>query len=327
MASCCRAGGERAKRVVAFSLALLVVSGASARASIDPATQLYVDTVAAMQNLPEPPYVTYRLVTETGTGLQVSLSVYDHEVWLSFAPGKNVAQWSVAHRAGDFRSLIIDADGRRYGTNRAFFDPTWDSAYHAMRTGMFFDAPTHSQPDQRAVPTPAPTFTPDPAFKTIAQAQVAVATLYTAQFRGVAKCPNGDAGRSLQFAARGDPMQYQLVGAVVDVPLHLFCVLMFTLPSLEGTPLTDVQFYGERDGYWLRTGGEFVRTTNKRISTDVGVGAPPLGPGVSDIPYNPNLPPSITTVVRSTLTLRYALTEMDFPQIVPDDFFIPPPGQ
>lgn len=311
-----------------FLAAALIVCGANASASIDPATQLYVDTVAAMQALAEPPFVTYRLVTESDTGLQVSLDVYDHDVWLGFTPGNDAAQWSVAHRAVDFSSLIVGSDGRGYVSKRAFFDPTWYSAYHAMRTGMFFDAPSHTQPDQPAVPTPAPTFTPDSALPTIAQTVTAVATLYTAQFRGNAKCPNGDPGRSLQFTPKGSPMQYQLAGAVVDVPRHLFCVLIFTLPSLEGTPLTDVQFYGERAGYWLRTGGDFVRTTSHVVtSPQVADISPPDIPGGAPqgVPGLP--PPNVSSTVRTTSTLRYQLMEMAFPQIIPEDFFIPPPGQ
>ncbi len=314
--------------IVAFAVLALLAASAGARANVDSATQLYVDTVAAMQALPQPPFVTYRLVTESDTGLQVSLEVHDHDVWLHFAPGKRVTTWSVAHRASDFRSLIVSDSGNDYVTNRAFFDPTWYSAYHAMRTGMFFDAPSHTQPDQRAVPTPAPTFTPDSTLTTIAQTAAAVSTLYTARFRGVGKCPNGDPGRVLEFTPSGPAMQYQLTGAVVDVPAHLFCVMIFTLPSLDGTPLTDVQFYGERGGYWLRTGGEFIRTTSRVVtSPQIADISPPDVPGAAPQGVAGIPPPNISSTVRTTATLRYQLTKMAFPQIVPEDFFVPPPGQ
>lgn len=251
-----------------------------------------------MQALPQPAFMIYRLVADSDDGLKVQLDVSNHDVWLGFDAGSANTTWSVAHRSSDFRSLIVDENGQSYVTNRSFFDPTWYSSYHAMRDGMFFDSRSGTQPDQRVVPTPAPTPTPDTALKTIAIEQSSNGNLYTARDDGPATCPNGDAGRALRFTPHGSPIQYQLTAAVVDLVPKLFCVMQFTLPALGGSPLEDDQYFGMVEGYWIRTGGEFRRATRTQL----------LGPS-------------------AILTLRYQLTDITFPYVLPDDLFVTPPGQ
>lgn len=281
---------------VAWALGVLAAPCSPARAA-DAATQLYVAAVAAMQALPQPPFMIYGLVAKSDDNLKVQLRVINHDVWLGFDEGWANTTWSVVHRSSDFRSLIVDENGRSYVTNRSFFDPTWYSSYHAMRDGMFFNSVSGTQPDQRAVPTPAPTPTPDSALKTIAIEQSSNGNLYSAQDAGPATCPNGDAGRALRFTPRGSPMQYQLTAAVVDLAPKLFCVMQFTLPA-PGNWLVDDQYFSMVEGYWIRTGGEFRRTIRSRFDGEPAV-----------------------------LTLRYQLNDITFPDILPDDLFVTPPGQ
>ena len=303
--------------IAALILGTLIASSA-ASATVDAPTALYINTIAAMQALPQPPYVTYELVTKNDEGLQVDLNVYNHDIWLGFGPGTLSNHWYVGHRARDFKSVVI-GNNSHYVTDRAFFDPTWDSAYHAMRDGMFFDAPDSTQPAQHAVPAPAPMPTAGAAFKTIASVEASNASMYTARDGGSQKCPNGDAGNGLMFTAHGSPMQYQLTAAVVDTVNHLFCVVTFTLPDLDGTPLTDNQYYGERDGYWVRTGGLFSRRSSHYTATD-------STPYIQGVPDN-NSFPRLDYTYRRTLTLRYELTNMAFPASLPDSAFITPSDQ
>jgi hypothetical protein len=308
----------RSLAIGALILGVLIAPSA-ASAAVDAPTALYINTVEAMQKLPQPPFIIYDMVTKNDEGLQVDLNVYNHDIWLGFRPGTLSNHWYVAHRASDFRSVII-GNNDNFVTDRAFFDPTWDSAYHAMRDGMFFDAPDSTQPTQHAVPTPAPTPTDDTALTTIASVQVSNAGMYTARDGGNITCPNGDPGHALKFTPRGSPTQYQLSSAVVDTANHLFCVVTFTLPSLMGTPLTDNQYYGERGGYWVRTGGQFVRTTKVTGSTQA--------PYIQGVPMNDtNSLPSLQYTYNRTLTLRYELADMTFPASLPDSAFITPPNQ
>lgn len=300
-------------------LAALLFCPDRSGAAVDGATQLYIDTVEAMQALPQPPFVSYILVTNNEEGLQVTLDVYNHDVWLSFRPGNANSTWAVVHRSGDFASAVSDDNGHRYITDRAFFDPTWYSAYHAMREGMFFDSPDAAQPEQRPIETAPPSPAPVAGIPTIATV-ISNATLYSVRDAGATKCPNSDAGRLLLFTPRGSRMQYQMSAAVVDLVNHLFCEIAFALPSLDGTPLVDHQYYGERGGYWVRTGGRFIRFTRVTISNET--------------PYVPNEPgdasieaPNMRSSYVQTSTLSYRLTDMEFPTFMPPKVFVAAPSQ
>ena len=302
------------------SLALAGLFGPSRSfASVDATTQVYISTFEAMQNLPQPPFVRYRLVTHNEEGLQVTLSIYNHDVWLSFRPGDVSSVWSVAHRSGDFASAVTDDSGNRYVTDRSFFDPTWYSAYHAMREGMFFDAPDSTQPAQHPIPTPRPSPVPDGGLQTITTV-ISNATLYSVRDGGSTTCPNGDAGHLLLFTPRGSRMQYQMSALIIDRVNHLFCEAAFALPSLDGTPLIDDQYYGELDGYWVRTGGRFIRLTRVTISNETPY--VPNEPGDTDIDV-----PQIRSTYTQTRTLSYRFIDMSFPAFIPAELFTTPPNQ
>ncbi len=287
--------------------------------------QLYLQTVAAMQVLPEPPYVTYRLVTLDGGSIHLGFLVSRHELWYTLPRGSSSGTaWSVAHRTSDSASMVIDRAGQRYVSNRSFFDPTWYGAYHSMHHGLFFLAQSNGgalQPTQRPVPTPAPTPTPNPSLRVIAVTN-ADSALYKVRDRGSATCPNGDPGHALEFDARGDPATYQLAAATVDTTNKLFCMIRFTDPDQWlGITDSDEEYYGELGGYWIRVGGTIIRRTDpSRIGLSILFSLGLMSPMQQQMREG-------AFMNTRTYNVQYQFTEIAFPQTEPDDFFVIPSGQ
>lgn len=285
--------------------------------------KLYVRTVAAMQTMPEPAYVTYRLVTLDGGSIHLGMAVAEHELWIRVPPGNSSGTaWSVAYRTADSTSMVIDRTGQRYVSKRSFFDPTWYGAYRSIHHGILFLAQSSqgaSQPTQRAIATPAPTPTPDPALAVIAVTS-ADSALYNVKDRGTVTCPNGDPGRALEFAAKGDAQTYQLSAAAVDDTNGLFCILRFT-DADQRLGLTDTveQYYDRVGVYWMCIGGQITRRAD-----------PPLGPvmGLNAGAVTPmeRVRADMSMSTR-TYGVAYRFTEIAFPIIEPDDFFVLPMGQ
>jgi len=269
----------------------------------------------AMETLPEPAYVTYRLVTTDDVNMHIRLIRSRGSVWFDFPPGAANADLRIMHRRSDPESLIIDGSGERYLTPRAFFDPTWAGSYNAMRDGMFFwGYPV--QPTVGGVPTPTPSPSPVPGMTTIAVESAATSTLYDISDAGVETCENGDPGRALNFKARRDPERYQLTYAVVDTARNLFCALRFTVHPTPASSLSDLEFYSEVNNYWVRTSGVFESISSNMRMIPVIVADPYMGATTQYHPHFDN----------ADVKLRYRLVQMTFPSKSVAGYFTPPPS-
>jgi hypothetical protein len=114
-----------------------------------------MEAIRNMADLPEPPYVAYRLEGQGDDGMRVELFRERDYVWLHFEPGSASSTWYIVHRRRDFANGIVDEERNAFYSDRSFFDPTWYGAYHALHDGMLFGI-VRGQPKQEAILTPAP---------------------------------------------------------------------------------------------------------------------------------------------------------------------------
>lgn len=276
----------------AFAALLLLGVGAPRSVSAaDPpsAREFYVQAIAAMSDLPQPPYVTYRM-EGSAEGLQVGLMILGGQVWLNIRPGSTSDRWTLRHRTYDYQSEIVSfSDGRRYVSRRSFFDPTWYGAYRALRLGMLFS-------QDPAEPRPSPgvaTPTPDPTLKTIGAIKVMGPAIYDIDDRGTAVCPNGGPGHALHLTSRTRDPQHQLSDVIVDLRSMRFCMMRFGSAAALGFHGIVEQHYGDVGGYWMQMDGFLDGTLRVfGVSTHHGV-------------------------------WRYRLVDMQFPSSLPADTFVP----
>jgi hypothetical protein len=272
--------------------ALAVVAGRMVAVADPPsAAERYAQAVAAMADVAQPPYVTYHL-EGTSDGLQVGLKTDDDgQVWLDLRGGDTPVSWTLSHRTIDYSSEIVSpADGRRYLTQRSFFDPTWYGAYRALREGMLYSqdpAPPRTSLGG-AKPPPAA------ALKTIGVVAVMGRGMYRVIDRGAAACPNGNPGWALHLIARDkENPAHQLSDVVIDDASTRFCMLRFAAPPDYGFFGIVEQHYADVGGYWLQTDG-FVEGGVHAFGASVRHGV-----------------------------WRYRLVDMQFPPTVPDQAFVP----
>ena len=226
-----------------------------AAAADDTAREVYGRAVAAMDGLPQPPYVTFR-IEGSGPDLGVGLTVISNNVWLAIRSEGSDATWSLRHRTYDYASEIVDAaDGRRYVTRRSFFDPTWYGAYRALREGMLESqdpAPPRAAPGE---PTPAPG-----TLRTIGTVAVMGPAIYDVADRGSAACPDGSAGHALHLTSRKRDRMHQLSDVTVEARTSRFCAMRYSVRQGFGfAGIVDVE-YGDVGGYWMETGGAIEGT-------------------------------------------------------------------
>ncbi|MDP9017308.1 MAG: hypothetical protein M3N19_03170, partial [Candidatus Eremiobacteraeota bacterium] len=244
--------------------------------------------------LRQPPYLTYTLEAQS-LGLRVDFT-HDqaHRIWLNIHSGSLDTTWQMRHQTDDFASEIIDEKGKRYVSKRAFFDPTWFSAYHALRDGML-----NYQPPERAISTLA---TPPPetasTLHSIGMVSVMGPTIYQIVDRGAALCPQGNPGHALHLISRDRLPNHQLSDVIVDDATKRFCMIRFGIADAFGFHGVVEQYYGESPGgYWLQTGG-LMDGTMRAFGISMHHGK-----------------------------WLYRLTHLQFPSSIPDDAFALPPDQ
>jgi hypothetical protein len=276
--------------LVAACLTVLT-AGPNCLAAADPpsAREFYVQAIAAMSALSQPPYVTYRM-EGSAEGFQVGLTTIGGQVWLNIRPGSTSDRWTLRHRTYDYQSEIVSlSDGRRLVTQRSFFDPTWYGAYRALRLGMLYSQDPAEPRPSPGVATPAP----DPTLKTIGAIKVIGPAIYDVHDRGAAPCPNGDPGRALHFTSRIRDSQHQLSDVIVELRSMRFCMMRFGTAAALGFHGIVEQHYGDVGGYWMQTDGVLDGTLRVfGVSTHHGV-------------------------------WRYRLLEMQFPTSLPAETFAP----
>jgi hypothetical protein len=249
---------QRARTTIAFSvlLAAMVLQALPARADTTPdeppsPQAFYAQALSAMRQLPEPPYVTYRLEGQ-GDGLQIALTTISGQVWLQIGAGSMPSSWLLRHRTDDYTTEIYDAwADRRLVTQRSFFDPTWYGSYRALRDGML------GYQDVEAPVSAQPTAPPDRAttLKTIAVETVMGPGIYAVEDRGSVTCANGDPGHALHLVPRTPDPRRQLTEVVVDTRSMRFCSIRYAWRGQGGFRGEVEQHYADVGGYWMQTDG------------------------------------------------------------------------
>ena len=259
-----------------------------------PSTEsFYQSAVESMRELPQPQYLTYTMDGQ-GDGLAIGLVVVRHLVWLEMTTGESgyPSSWAIRHRTNDYASEIVEPDGRRLVSTRAFFDPTWYGAFRALRDGMLMfqrrDAPLSSY----ATPTPGPATD----LRTIAVVSVIGSNIYRVDEKGPAACANGDPGHALHLVSRDSNKRHQLTDVVVDLRNMHFCTMRFNINE-SGFSGTVEQHYGDAGGYWLQTDG-FIETGVRAFGVMVAHGV-----------------------------WRYRIGSVTFPKSIPDATFVQPYDQ
>ena len=284
--------------VVSIFAALFGVFGRSmaqgtAAPSID---AFYSSAVESMRSLPQPQYLTYSMEGE-GDGLEIELRVIDHLVWLEMttsSTGRRMwpSLWMIRHRTDDYASEILDADGRRLVSTRAFFDPTWYGGFRALRDGMLFYQKNEQPVSAYATPTPGPS----PDLRTIAVVQVAGSNIYRVVDNGASVCSNGDEGHAIHLIPRDADPRHQLDDVVVDLRNMHFCTMRFNV-SEAGFRGSVEQHYSDVGGYWLQTDGT-IETSVRALGIRLNHGL-----------------------------WHYYLSRMTFPRTIPAETFLRPPYQ
>jgi hypothetical protein len=214
----------------------------------------YSSAVESMRALRQPQYLTYTMEGQ-GIGLSIRLKVVHHLVWLELRASPYALQtgpvvWTLRHRTDDYASEIVEEDGRRLVSTRAFFDPTWYGAFRALRDGMLDFQQTDQPVSAYATPTPGPS----PDLRTIAIVEVIGTNIYSVEDAGSAYCENGDSGRALHLTARDGSPRHQLSDVVVDLRNLHFCTMRFNVAG-GGWRETVEQHFSDVGGYWLQTDG------------------------------------------------------------------------
>jgi hypothetical protein len=215
------------------------------------AHDLYVSAIRAMADLPQPSYVTYRIIGEND-GMQVGLTVIGGNLWLSIGAGSDESNWSVQHRTFDYKSIVTDeSTGKTYRTARSFFDPTWYGTERALRLGMLNSQDAAAPHEARVDPTPPP----GPTLRTIAVTTVLSPSIYNVEDRGPATCSNGDAGRALHLWSREHNVMHQLSDVTIDLSSMRFCTMRYSIADTFGYHGIVEQHFADVGGFWMETDG------------------------------------------------------------------------
>lgn len=216
------------------------------------APEQYVRALAAMQALPQPPYVTFES-NFSAPDMRINLAPYDGygTLYLSIGAGASSAMWRTDYRPAERRIVLETGNGTKLLALSPIFNPTWQGAYDWVRYGLQ-GAPARRPTE--AVPQPPGTA----QLKTIAIVSALSPGAYYVEDAGAQACPGGEPGRHLHLKPRFDPANHPLSDVVVDSKSERFCSMRFTLQSsglvyaMNGW--MELHF-GQVGAYWLVTGG------------------------------------------------------------------------
>ncbi len=232
----------------------LALDSACLAASDVAAPTLYARALHVMDALPQPDFVAYTLESDS-EGLQLDMWQDGRgQVWLRGRGGSVPQRWALRHRTFDYASeIVIAPDGRRFVSQRSFFDPTWYGAIRALRMGMFnsqdLSAPRTSPEERRAAG--------ETKLRAIGAVSVMGPAIYRVEDRGDATCPHGEPGRALHLTSRDRDPMHQLTDVVIGTESSRFCVMRFAAYGAGGIIRTGFyeQHYADVGGYWLQTDG------------------------------------------------------------------------
>ncbi|HEY1869139.1 MAG TPA: hypothetical protein VGG70_12655 [Candidatus Cybelea sp.] len=252
---------------VALAVAVCAFSRARAEETATPSVEaFYSAAVDSMRALRQPQYLAYSIEGQ-GRGLDVDLRVLNHLVWLEFTMSSPPEEsdpitWSLHHRTDDYASEIVDEEGRRLVSTRAFFDPTWYGAFRALRDGMLDYQRDDPPVSAYATPTPGPASD----LRTIAVVKVIGTNIYRVIDSGPSPCLNGDPGHALHLVSRDGNPTHQLADVVVDLRNMHFCTIRFNVSNLteHGWRGSVEQHYADVGGHWLQTDGT-IETSSRTL--------------------------------------------------------------
>lgn len=258
------------------------------------AQAFYSSAIAAMDRLNQPPFVRYALHGQSDN-IHVTLLDAGHNIWLSFQGGSAPTDWRVTHRTQDYASEVLPAYGVRYVSARPFFDPTWFGAFRALRDGMI--GYQNAAAPRDALSIAQATASPDAELHTIASVSVIGPGIYSVEDRGATTCPNGDPGRALHLVPRRRDPRRQLSDVIVDPRSMRFCMIRFGWSESGFFTGFMEQHYADIDGYWVVTDGLLDGTLR------------------------------IFGIKTHHFIWNYQLSDMTFPQSLPDVTFVPDASQ
>ena len=274
--------------------AIVLFSSARTRAESLDVQELYRRAVIAMNDLPVPPYVTYRLES-TGAGAGVHIQTERcTTLYINFE--SNSVRWTVRGRTSDGLAEIVDADGAR---NIVGFDSTWAETYRQLRSGALRDYRNRCTPPALHAPEPLSVDAkPEPAVRVIGTIRAIGPGIYRAEDRGAVACENGDPGRALHLTSRTNNRRQQLTDVIVDERSLRFCMVRFGARLGEGVAVDGVyeQHFADVGGFFVQTSGSVELTERiAGISTKHGIS-------------------------------RYRLLDIAFPRSLPLETFAPTPN-
>ncbi len=238
--------------IIAIASVIALVGSVPAGAADQPTPrELYLQAIYAMNNLKQPKYITYRLVS-INEGLRNNLRPAGRGQ-IEFVHGTTTDSWTMSHRTQDYLTEMVDTtDGHRNLSNHPAFDPTWYGPYRSLRDGMI-DYTDTGKPLMQ--PSSSTTPEPDPTLKTIGAVTVMGPAIYNIEDRGTVACSNGDPGHALHLWSRTKNWRHQLSDVVIDLKSMRFCMMRLTLSRPLDNRTTWELHFGNVGGYWMQTDG------------------------------------------------------------------------
>ena len=120
----------------------------------------YKIAVGQMRDLPEPPYIRYRIVLPKGDSSMTIVRLPDGRSKLVIQIGRPPyarASWDVAYRSRDGVAAVATDAGGEVASTQGLFDPTWHGAYRWLRYGLLAStqSPPPASPGATLAATPA----------------------------------------------------------------------------------------------------------------------------------------------------------------------------
>jgi hypothetical protein len=222
------------------------------------AEQRYVQAVAAMRGLENPPFLRFTSAW-TSAGMRFSISSDNDRMVLALGSGRGYANahtYAVAYRHADRMIALTQGTAGSFagaGADSHFLDPTWAGAYDLLRYGMSGGAHPAASP-----PAPVPSATASAtALRTIGIVSAISAAFYHVEDDGAARCPSGSAGYALKLRALRDPQMHPLTAVTIDAANNRFCSMRFNLNDSGVFGVTgDYELhFAQTAGYWLISDG------------------------------------------------------------------------
>ena len=239
--------------VVVAVLAIAAASVAFVSAAETTPAQAYAETLGVMAALPQPAVIDFTsTVTISGAGIRLNRT--DDAGALQIGVGRNFKptdSWPATFRTATGTAVVHAADGATLRVRSPLFKPTWRTASIWSRYGF--------RGSVDATPAPIAT-TPEPGPSDTTQTIGRITSLAPSSYRiedGAPQTCASRPARHLRFTPLRDAATHPLTDIVIDDETRRVCRMRFRVATASALSLTgDVRVeFGERNGYWLVTGG------------------------------------------------------------------------